>query len=59
MSVEHAKEIKDLLAATKSDTARFLKAMGGFESVDAMPERAYSTAVAQLRKKAARSAPAQ
>lgn len=51
MSAAHAKEIKDLLAETKSDTAKFLAAMGGFASVDDMPERAYSTAKARLLKK--------
>lgn len=51
ISEEHAKEIKDLLTETRSDVAKFLTAMGGFESVDAMPERAYKTAVARLNKK--------
>lgn len=51
LSEEHAKEIKDLLAETRSDTAAFLKAMGGFESVDAMPASAYDKAVRVLQRK--------
>ena len=51
LTVEHAKEIKDLLTETKSDVAAFLKAMGGFESVDAMPAASYERAVRALNRK--------
>ena len=51
LSAEQAAEVKGLLAETNSDVAAFLKAMGGFESVDAMPAASYERAVRALNRK--------
>lgn len=51
LSEAQAAEIKALLTETNSDVAAFLKAMGGFASVDAMPATTYDKAVRALNRK--------
>ena len=48
---EQAAELKALIEETNSDTKRFLKAMGGAESVDALPASVYNRALIALNKK--------
>ena len=55
LSVEQAAMIKKMLADTQSNVALFLKAMGGYPSVDAMPLAVYDKALRALNKKSGKT----
>jgi hypothetical protein len=57
LSVVQAATIKKMLADTSSNVAAFLKAMGGYESVDAMPAAIFDKAMRALNKKVANASP--
>src|SRR5690606_32576023 len=51
ITTEQAAEIKADLKSTNSDTKAFLKAMGGYASVDELPASVYNRAKTALAKK--------
>lgn len=55
ITAEQAEELKTMLHDTGSDVQMFLKAMGGYASVDELPSSVYPKAKAALLKKAAKA----